>query len=175
MSLDDAINAARSRADTLDASARQARERKQREQADVQAMAAEAAARLSALGGERFVRVRRAPWLQRGEIYRDPAGQRYAVAVEQRCWVLATMSGVRKGEGPWMDSPVLLLADGTIGRFWPIPPLQRIGRGQPARFVSAIDLDPVEDGLFRDSGESYVEAVERRLAAAVVSYERRTL
>lgn len=100
----------------------------------MQVLAAEAVTHLAELGVETFVRAQRATRLQHGEIYRDPAGQRYGVAVEQRCWVLSKMAGIRNGEGPWMDSSVLLLADGKIGRFWPIPPRAPAdpGRGAPA-------------------------------------------
>lgn len=158
------------------ASAQRAQEQKQRERAEVRALAAEAVTRLSGLGDETFVRAQPAMRFHRGEIYRDPDGQRYQVASEQRCWVLSRMSGIRDEEGPWMDSPVLLLADGTIGRFWPIPLLHPAGRERPGRYVSGIDLDPVDDGragsLFRGSDESYVASVKRRLAEAVVSYER---
>ncbi|MEU7800753.1 hypothetical protein AB0B10_15925 [Micromonospora arborensis] len=63
--------------------------------------------------------------------YRNPEGRRYAVVSRHRCWVVVDISGIRDraggadraDRGPARKSPVLLLGDSTLGRFWP----ERVG------------------------------------------------
>ncbi|MEU9795092.1 hypothetical protein AB0E27_31655 [Streptomyces sparsogenes] len=86
---------------------------------EVQRLLAEAVERLRPYGTEVFVQVKSA-------IFRGgyPANrQRFCQVARQRCWKLSRLSGPRRGEDgdledDWMESPILLLEDGTVGRFW---------------------------------------------------------
>src|SRR5690349_3156514 len=109
MELDDAIRSARALADAHDEHLRQEALRKQQERAEVQKLLVEAVEHLQPHGTESFVRVKRVVLL--GE-YAGPDGQRFRQVSRQRCWRLTNMAGHRggKADGPWMESPVLLLA-----------------------------------------------------------------
>ncbi|MGC4870248.1 hypothetical protein ACLQ3B_32935 [Micromonospora sp. DT53] len=179
MSLEDAINAAHRQAEANDALVRQRAEKEQRDRAEVAAMCKEAADRLSDIGYEEFVRVEYRP-LGLHRPYQDADGNRYRVVSRRACWVVVHVDGRRhkEADAPMLASPVLLLDDGTLGRFWPVPDgLQASSQQSDCHeYVSSIDLDPVEDDsamtMTLDQGISYVEAVKQRLVSAVVAYER---
>jgi hypothetical protein len=130
--LGDAIRAARSKANMWENSARRREERERQEQAEAQALLAEAAERLRPFGTETFIRVKPVNFF--GD-YTGPDGQRYRQVSQQRCWKIAHISGRRHeavGElsDVWMESPILLLEDGTAGRFWLDPGLRPEREGQ---------------------------------------------
>jgi hypothetical protein len=180
VSLDDAIHAARQQAHLWDQVKQQAKDQEQQQRAEVLALGKEAAAKLAELGNEVFVRVEKTKWFQLGG-YRDAEGSRYRAVSGQRCWVLQKIHGCRgrDSSGPFLDSPVLLLCDGTIGRFWPIPQGLRpsgLDEDDTIEYLSTIVLDPIEDdpSLFVGAGDrTYVGAVKRHLAEAIVAYERK--
>ncbi|MFE0379310.1 hypothetical protein ACFW1M_27890 [Streptomyces inhibens] len=85
---------------------------------EVQQLLAEAVERLRPYGSEVFIQVK--PALFRGAY--TASGQRLRRVAQQRCWKLARLSGRRQDEDgdledDGMESPVLLLEDGTAGRF----------------------------------------------------------
>lgn len=181
VSLDDAINAIHRQNEYEEREAARKRQQLREEDEKVRDLCLEAAERLAKLGNEEFVRVepkRRMLWPP----YRDPQGGRYAVVSRRRCWVIVDISGIRDSDreahGPVRKSPVLLLSDGTLGRFWPEPLGLRATSwddDQAFEYVSSVDLDPAgRDNFSLGSHNSdFVLLVKDRLAHAVVSYERR--
>lgn len=176
MSLDDEIGRARATADTREQADRQAADRAAHEAQQALALGRDAARRLLALGPSmRFVQVAPAKWHTIFCDYRDRAtGTRYSIVSAQCCWVITESSGLRHGKGEWMTSPVLLLEDGSVGRFWPIPALTP---ASDTTFVSSIPLDPITAdsvGLlaFSSRSGSYLSSLTRELADTVVRYER---
>jgi hypothetical protein len=168
VSLDDAINAARYEADRRSQAQAADDEAKRDSAAEAADLAAQAVARLAELGDEMFVRVRRVRLLQPSQ-YLDYIGARYRADMSLRCWTVLPRSADH--------APVLLLADGTLGRFRPpAVPLQRTraGRRTGTEFISTEDPDPIGDSAdpFLEPYGSYLEAVRQRLAAAIVRYER---
>jgi hypothetical protein len=117
--LDDAIGAARSKASAWENMARSKEERERQERAEAQALLAEAVGRIRPFGTETFIQVKPVTFF--GD-YTGPGGQRYRQVSQQRCWKIARMSGRREIDGElgdeWMESPILLLEDGTAGRCW---------------------------------------------------------
>ncbi|MFF2126555.1 hypothetical protein ACFVW1_14340 [Streptomyces olivochromogenes] len=169
--LDDEIRAARSRADSWASPDRQRAERERSEAAEIQQLLTEAVERLRPYGSEVFVQVKPATF--RGEYTAN--GQRLRRMSQQRCWKLARKSGRRKDEDgeledDWMESPVLLLEDGTAARFWldnGISP-QRDGE-----YVSSYAPDPLTKRTFLSTSNTELPAqVKRYLGEAIVRYER---
>ncbi|WNV86675.1 hypothetical protein [Umezawaea sp. Da 62-37] len=172
MSLDDAIHRSRAQADAAAAHRRREAEQKQQVWERVRELCLQAVPHLINLGTDTHTRVEPAKWYQRGQ-YRDAAGKSYRVVLHQRCWIIAHTAGLRHGKGEWMDSPGLLLEDGSIGRFWPIPALRRNGASlRDGEFVSTIDLDSIEDQNDYTFHGDLVQAVTKALAEAVTLYER---
>ncbi|MEU1124918.1 hypothetical protein ABZ371_15455 [Streptomyces sp. NPDC005899] len=169
--LDDEIRAARARADSWANADQQRVERNQSEAAEVQRLLAEAVERLRPYGSEVLVQVK--PALFRGGYSAN--GQRLREVARQRCWKLASISGRRRDEDgdledDWMESPVLLLEDGTAGRFWLDNDVRPEREGE---YVSSYAPDPITKKTFVDTSNSDLPAqVKRRLGEAIVSYER---
>jgi hypothetical protein len=119
------------------------KEQEQQQRAEIAAMGKEAAAALADLGNERFVLVQPAKWYQLGG-YRDVVGARYSVGYARACWVIAQISGmrdsIREPDGPYRHSPVLLLSDGRVGRFWPEPENVRETSGVGRHPVGSLSL-----------------------------------
>ncbi|MFD6335476.1 hypothetical protein ACFWGI_38650 [Streptomyces niveus] len=139
--LDDEIRAARARADSWASADQRRAEQEQSEAAEIQKLLADAVARLRPYGSEVFIQVKAA--LLRGEYTAN--GQRLRRIAQQRCWKLARLSGRRKGEDggledDWMESPVLLLEDGTAGRFWLDNDIKPQREGE---YVSSYAPDPL--------------------------------
>ncbi|WP_234352955.1 hypothetical protein [Streptomyces sp. NRRL B-1140] len=168
--LDDAIRASRSKANMWENSERQREERERKERAEAQQLLAEAAVRLRPFGSETFVRVK--PVMMFGD-YTGPDGQRYRRVSQQRCWRIVRISGRREVDGElsnvWMDSPILLLEDGSAGRFWLDPELRPAREGE---YVSSTDPDPLSKRSFIDPRGGFVDELKRYLADAIVRYER---
>ncbi|MFB7852360.1 hypothetical protein ACFC34_35835 [Streptomyces sp. NPDC056053] len=168
--LDDAIRAARSKASAWENMARSKEERERQEQAEAQALLAEAVGRLRPFGTEAFIRVK--PVMFFGD-YTGPDGQRYRQVSQQRCWKLAHISGRREIDGKlgdeWMESPILLLEDGTAGRFWLDPGLRP---GRDGKYVSSTAPDPLNERSFIEARGGFLDQLKRHLADAIVSYER---
>ncbi|WP_433208515.1 hypothetical protein ACQP00_43395 [Dactylosporangium sp. CS-047395] len=180
MSLDDAINQARGLAKSLDDAERRRREQIQREREEILALGRQAAERLADWGNEQHVQVAPAKWHRFGP-YRDGEGGRYHVIERQRCWVLAETWGIydRSSGGPSLYSPVLLLADGTIKRFWPIPlGLHRssMADDEVAEYVTGLPFKSIHDEdqfwISDSHHSSNVDKVKHKLASAIVRYER---
>ncbi|WP_229843783.1 hypothetical protein [Streptomyces chryseus] len=169
--LDDEIRAARARADTWARSDQQKAERERSEADEVQQLLVEAVERLRPYGSEVLVQVK--PALFRGEYAAN--GQRYRRITQQRCWKLVRMSGRRQDEDgnredDWMESPVLLLEDGTAGRFWLDNDMTPQREGE---YVSSHAPDPLMKQTFLDTANTALPAlVKRYLGEAVVRYER---
>ncbi|WP_237522704.1 hypothetical protein [Streptomyces sp. SID1328] len=169
--LDDEIRAARARADSWANADQWRAEREQSEAAEMQRLLAEAVERLRPYGSEVFVQVK--PALFRGEYTAN--GQRFRQVARQRCWKLSRLSGRRRGEDgqledDWMESPVLLLEDGTAGRFWLDNDISPQREGE---YVSSYSPDPLTKGSFVDTSNSdLLSQLKRRLGQAIVSYER---
>lgn len=102
-------------------------------------------------------------------------GQRFRRIAQQRCWDLARMSGRRQDEDggledDWMESPVLLLENGTAGRFWLDNGISPQREGE---YVSSYAPDPLTKRMFLDTGNTALPALAKRyLGEAVVRYER---
>lgn len=149
--------------------------RRHRERAETLALLESAVDRLIGLGTDTFTLVERAKWFHLDHPFHDKSGVPYRVVSERRCWMLQDCSGLRTDNGrhipdsPWRHSPILLLEDATIGRFWPEPPLLPL---KPGRYVSTVALDPVPKSSFRrNESEQYFDGLKRHLADAVVRYE----
>jgi len=181
VSLDDAINAIHRQNEYQEREAAKKRQQLREEDEQVRQLCLEAVERLAGLGNEEFVRVepkRRMLWPP----YRDPQGNRYAVVSRRRCWMIVDISGIRESDrearGPIRKSPVLLLSDGTLGRFWPEPLGLRATSWDEERaveYVSSVDLDPAGRDNFTigSYNSNFVMLVKDRLAHAVVAYQRR--
>jgi hypothetical protein len=175
VSFNDAIDAAHREAGRQHAAQLALEQAERRAQTEATSLATEAVARMADFGNEVFVRVEKARLFQPIQ-YLDYLGTRYKTASTMRCWIVfATREPSTDGRA--IEATVLLLADGTIGRFRPpVVPLQRTrcGRRGTAEFVSTDDLATVRDStdpFIRPHG-SYLEADRHRLAAAIVRYER---
>ncbi|MET8514372.1 hypothetical protein [Streptomyces sp. NPDC005077] len=135
----------------------------------MRALLAEAAQHLRPHGTDTFARLKVATVL--GD-YRAAGGQRYKAVARYRCWVLAE-GARRQGTGPnapLVESPILLLEDGTAGRAWLDLRLATPRRGE---YVSTLPLDPLDKDSFITSRSSeWVEELKRRLATTIVRYER---
>jgi hypothetical protein len=168
--LDDEIRAARARADSWARSDQQRAERERSEADEVQQLLVEAVERLRPYGAEVLVQVK--PALFRGEYTAN--GQRFRRIAQQRCWRLARMSGRRRDEDDnleddWRESPVLLLEDGTAGRFWLDNDISPQREGE---YVSSYVPDPLTKRTFLGTGNTALPAlVKRYLGEAVVRYE----
>ncbi|MGK5628894.1 hypothetical protein [Streptomyces sp. URMC 123] len=85
------------------------------------------------------------------------------------------MSGRRRDENgdledDWMESPVLLLEDGTAGRFWLDNDISPQREGE---YVSSHAPDPLTKRTFLDSSSRELPALLKRyLGEAIVRYER---
>ncbi|MFJ2915006.1 hypothetical protein ACIO8F_37715 [Streptomyces sp. NPDC087228] len=169
--LDDEIRAARACADSWANADQRRAEREQNEAAEVQRLLAEAVERLRPHGSEVLIQVKPAPF--RGEYTAN--GQRLRQVARQRCWKLASLSGRRRGEDgeledEWMESPVLLLEDGTAARFWLDNDVRPEREGE---YVSSYAPDPITKSTFMNTSNSDLPAqVKRRLGEAIVHYER---
>ncbi|MEH0517344.1 hypothetical protein QBC31_43060 [Streptomyces sp. B21-079] len=169
--LDDEIRAARARADSWANADQRRAEREQGEAAEVQRLLAEAVERLRPYGSEVLVQVK--PSFFRGEYTAN--GQRFRRIAQQRCWEARRMSGRRRDEDDnledgWMESPVLLLEDGTAGRFWldnDISPQREGDTCLPTPRTRS------RRATFIDTRNTALPAlVKRYLGEAVVRYER---
>ena len=71
---------------------------------------------------------------------------------------------------------MLLLSDGTIGRFWPEPQHMDTSSSwhRTVEYVSTLAPDTNSDSMssFMTGHGTLVENVKRRLAEAIVAYER---
>jgi hypothetical protein len=160
VSLDDAIGAARDAAALHDRD----RDAESADAAQTTALAAEAVVRLTGLGDETYVRVERAR-VFRPAGYLDYIGARYRPVLTLRCWTVLAAK-----------APVLLLEDGSLGRFRPPRvPLQRTSRATSGtELVTTDELDVIGDAgdPFASPYDSFVDAVRHRLAAAIVRYQQ---
>ncbi|MFI1838278.1 hypothetical protein [Streptomyces olivaceoviridis] len=69
-----------------------------------------------------------------------------------------------------MESPILLLEDGTAGRFWLDNDISPQREGE---YVSSYAPDPLTKGSFLDTSNSDLPSqLKRRLGEAIVSCER---
>ncbi|MFF8610715.1 hypothetical protein ACF06X_32945 [Streptomyces sp. NPDC015346] len=102
-------------------------------------------------------------------------GQRFRRIAQQRCWQLAHLSGRRLDEAgdledDWMESPVLLLEDGTAGHFWLDNDISPQREGE---YVSCHARDPLTVRTFPGSSNRELPVLLKRyLGEAVVRYER---
>ncbi|MFZ3491735.1 hypothetical protein ACODT5_00585 [Streptomyces sp. 5.8] len=169
--LDDEIRSARARADSWANADQRRAEREQGEAAEIQQLLAEAVERLRPYGSEVLIQVK--PALFRGGYTAN--GQRFREIARQRCWKFVDLSGRRRSEDgeledDWMESPVLLLEDGTAARFWLDNDIRPEREGE---YVSSYAPDPLKKGSFMDTSNSGLPAqIKRRLGEAIVSYER---
>ncbi|RCH65473.1 hypothetical protein DT019_27115 [Streptomyces sp. SDr-06] len=97
MDLDDAIHAARFRAESLDSQPRQHAERLDRERKDAAELLEEAVRRLSPYKGGIFGKMRQCAFGR----FRGSDGRRYTIAERHRCWLLVSMEGVHPQTEVW--------------------------------------------------------------------------
>lgn len=96
-------------------------------------------------------------------------GTRFVKVSSQPCWTIVEMTGRRPSDGKIVGSPVLLLADGRAGRYWPGPKLKDL---RPGERVGG-QLEPLTpDSLILRADDDFLRKVEHHLGHAVVHYER---
>jgi hypothetical protein len=167
--LDDALAAARRRADE-EARARAAiRENQRRQDAERADLLADAVRRLEPYGTETFAVIEPASrW--RFARYWDTTGIRYRIRALCRCWVLGMVAnGVpaeRYGIEP-LERPVLLLDNGSVGTFRcdptiPDPPEGRYLASAPLEAFTAESWQPLWS----------IDSLRDKLAPVIVGYER---
>ncbi|MFG3610377.1 hypothetical protein [Streptomyces sp. NPDC047928] len=168
MGLDDAIDAARRRAEFMDIQQRQEADRQDRERKEAAELLAEAVRRLAPYGSGTYARMRRSAFGR----YRGPGGHRYTEAQRQRCWLLVSRESTHPQTGQWYDSPILLLENATAVQVW-----LDFQSTEPDQYISSLEPMAVgRDGAFLTLGETngkgWVDELKDRLARAVVRYER---
>ena len=139
----------------------------------------QAATLLADYGDEQFVLVKPTTAVFMPRAYRDEHNNRYDTILDSACWTIDGL-GPHVGWVPELSDggaagvTVLLLADGTLGRFRPAPDLALEYTGwwgvAAHRWISTLDLEP----LYRQTvlTGDLVEDIGKRLAAAIAKYER---
>ncbi|MER7108837.1 hypothetical protein [Streptomyces sp. NPDC000229] len=168
MGLDDAIAAARRRAEWMDTHQRQEADRQDRERKEAAELLAEAVRRLVPYGSGTYARMRRSTFGR----YRGPGGHRYTEAERQRCWLLVSRQSTHPQNGQWYDSPILLVENATAVQVWldfqSTEPDQYISSLEP----KAVGLDGASLTLGEANRKGWVNELKEHLAQTVVRYER---
>ncbi|MFD9575385.1 hypothetical protein ACFWBI_36900 [Streptomyces sp. NPDC059982] len=168
MGLDDAIDAARRRAEFMDTQQRQEADRHARERMEALELLAEAVRRLAPYRSGTYARMRRSTFGR----YRGPGGHRYTEAERQRCWLLVSRESTHPQSGQWYASPILLLENATAVQVW-----LDFQSTEPDQYISSLDpmvvgLDGASLTLGGSNRTGWVDELKEHLARAVVRYER---